>query len=121
MAAYRVIHRGFSYEERSSRRVYILDCTMAYDLLIINSFFKKNDDHLVTFKSGSTRTQIDFFLMRAHNRREDKDCKVTASECLIMQHRLLVLAVRIKSLKRKRRRVADCKVRWWNLTGGEYE
>ena len=35
--------------------------------MIANSQFKKKDDHLVTFRSGITKNQIDFFLIRASN------------------------------------------------------
>jgi len=35
----------------------------------------------VTFNIGSTRTQIDYFLIGANSRRLCKDCKVIPSEC----------------------------------------
>ena len=63
---------------------------------MVNSFFKKKEDHLVTFKSGSTKTQIDYFLTRADSRRLCKDCKMIPSEYLGTQHRLLVLDVELK-------------------------
>jgi len=77
---------------------------MAYELLVVNSFFKKNEDHLVMFKSGSVKTQIDYFLTRAGSRRFCKDCKVIPSKYIGTQHRL-VLDVKFKGSKRKMRRV----------------
>jgi len=65
------------------------------------------EDHLVTFRSGSVKTQIDFFLTRADSRRICKDCKVIPSEFLGSQHRLLVLDVEIKCLRWRKRRVVD--------------
>jgi len=85
--------------------------------LIVNSYFKKKDEHLVTFKSGSTRTQIDYFLLRANSRRMGKDCKVIPSECLTMQHKLLVTNMVIRSPKRRKKTTRDFRVKWWNLTG----
>jgi len=83
---------------------------------VVNSPFKKNEDHLVTFKSGSRKTQIDYFLIRADSRRFCKDCKVIPSEYLGTQHRLLVLDVKFKCSKWKKRSVGDPGVKWWNLT-----
>ena len=93
----------------------ILEFAVAYDLTIINCYFKKREEHLITFKSGSTRTQIDYFLMRMKDRRMCRDCKVILSVCLTMQHRLLVIDVEIRSAIRRRRTIRVYKVKWWNL------
>jgi len=119
---YDTAHGGFGYGERNNGRVAVLDFAVAYELLVVNSYFKKKEDHLiifksgslktqidyfliradsrrlckdckVIFKSGSLKTQIDYFLIRADNRRLCKDCKVIPSEYLGSQHRLLVLDV----------------------------
>ena len=79
--------------ERNNGGVSVLDFAVAYELVVVNSFFKKKEDHLVTFKSGLSRTQIDYFLIRADNCRFCKDCKVIPSEYLGTQHRLLVCGV----------------------------
>ena len=84
---------------------------------IVNSYFKIREEHLVTFKSGSARTQINYFLVRANSRRWCRDCKVLPSECLTMQHRLLVLDMEIRGAIRKQRKVGVYKVKWWNLKG----
>jgi len=94
----------------------MLDFAVAYELLVVNSFFKKKDDHLVTFRSGSLKTQIDYFLMRTDSRRFNKDCKVIPSKCLRTQHRLLALDVEFKYPKWKKKRVRDLRVKWWTLT-----
>ena len=46
----------------------LLDFAVAFDLMIVNSLFKKKVDHLVTFRSGNSKTQIDFFLTIAGTR-----------------------------------------------------
>ena len=53
----------------------------------------------MTFKSDFIKTQIDYFLIRADNRRLCKDYKVIPSEYLGTQHRLLVLDVEFKCSK----------------------
>ena len=94
----------------------LLDFVVAFDLTVVNSLFKKKDEHLVTFRSGSCRTQIDYFLIRANHRRECKDCKVIPSEWLGTQHKLLVMDLMIKNFKVKKRGRGDVRIRWWNLT-----
>ena len=78
---YGAAHGMFGYGERNNGGVYVLDSAVVYEMLVANSF-KKNEEHLVTFKSGPTRTQIDYFLIRENNRRLCKDCKVILSEWL---------------------------------------
>ena len=65
---YDMAHGGFGFLERNNGGVSILDFAVAYKLSAVNSYFKKKEDHLVTFKIGNVRTQIDYFLVRANNR-----------------------------------------------------
>ena len=67
---------------------------------------------MVTFKSGSTKTQIVYFLIKADNRRFCKDCKVIPSEYLGTQHKLFVLDVELKCSKWKKRSIGDPAVKW---------
>jgi len=101
---------GFGYGERNSDGVLIFDFAVAYELSIVNSYFRKKEEHLVTFKSGNTRTQIHYFLVRENSRRLCKDCKVISIECLATQHMSLVMDVAIRSLIRQKRRVRFLKL-----------
>lgn len=74
--------------------------------MIVNSYFKK-ENHLVILKSGTTKTQIDCFLIRVKNQRICKYYNVFPSEHLGTQNRLLVVDVEIKSSHRKKRSVRD--------------
>ena len=76
------MHGGFGFGEKNSGGLAILDFAIAYHLTIINSLFKKNENNLVTFGSGNSKTQIDYFLIRANHRRMCEDCKVIHSEFL---------------------------------------
>jgi len=114
---YETVHGGFGFSKRNSGEMSILDFAVAYDLAIVNSYFKKKKEHLITFKSGSTRTQIDYLLMRTNDKRMCRDCKVIPSECLTTQHRSLVMDVEIRSSMRRKRTVGVYKIKWWNLIG----
>ena len=108
-------HGGFGYRERNNGGVFVMDFAVTYELLVVDSYFKKKEDHLVTFRSGSIKTQMDYFLIRADSRRLYKDYKVMPSEYLGTQHRLLVLDMEFKCSKWKKRSVGDPRVKWWNL------
>ena len=66
---YDTAHGDFGYGERNNGGVSILNFAVGYELLVANSYFKRTDDHLVTFKSYITNTQIDYFFIRTNNRK----------------------------------------------------
>jgi hypothetical protein len=66
----------------------VLDFTVAFDLMIANTFFRKRESHLVTFSSGQHCSQIDFVLARRKDKRACLDCKVILGECVVSQHKL---------------------------------
>jgi len=113
---YHTSHGSFGYGEINNGGVFVLDFAIALELLVVNLFFKKKETHLVTFKSGSMKTQIDYFVTRADNMRLCKDYKVIPSEYLGTQRRLLVLDVELKCSKWKKRSIEERRVKWWNLT-----
>ena len=45
-----------------------MDFAIAFDLVVTNTFYIKEDEHLITFKSGSNKSQIDYFLVRSIDR-----------------------------------------------------
>ena len=72
---------------------------------------------MITYKSGSSKTQIDFLLMRKGDRITCKDCKVIPREGLANQHRLLVMDVHIKKERKKNKTLKCPRTRWWDLKG----
>jgi hypothetical protein len=71
-----------------------LNFAVAYDLLIANTLFRKRESHLVTFRSGQHSSQVDFILATRENRRACFDCKVLPRECVVPQHKLVVVDFR---------------------------
>lgn len=59
---YETIRGGFGPQNEARKR--ISDFSVASDLRIINTFFKKRDEHLITFKTGSNKSQIDYLVIR---------------------------------------------------------
>ena len=65
---YREVHGGMGYgrPEPDVEGERILEYTLAFDLLLGNTCFKKCDSHLITYKSGNIAMQIDFILCHNH-------------------------------------------------------
>ena len=83
----------------------MLEFALAKELVIVNSIFGKNDEHLITYKSGGHATQIDYCLIRKVDRSSCLDCKVVLGTEMRTQHRLLVLVFRM------RRKIAEKKIK----------
>ena len=55
------IHGGCGFGKRNEGGETILEfANKAYDLALTNTFLKKRAEHLITFKSGENKTQIDY-------------------------------------------------------------
>jgi hypothetical protein len=84
------IHGGFGYESTNQEGEGILNFTLAYDLIVANTLFRKRVSHLVTFSSGQHCNQIDFIIARREDRHTCLDCKVIPGECVVPQHKLVI-------------------------------
>ena len=68
----------------------VVDFGKRMDLAIVNTYFKKKDEHRVTYKSGGKSTQVDYMMCRRRNLKEMCNCKVIVNECVAKQHRMVV-------------------------------
>uniref|UniRef100_A0A1S3X601 Craniofacial development protein 2-like n=1 Tax=Nicotiana tabacum TaxID=4097 RepID=A0A1S3X601_TOBAC len=73
---YTEVYNDFGFGERNGGGTSLLDFAKAFELVIANSSFPKQEEHLVTFQSSVEKTQIGYFLLRRGNRRLCEDCKV---------------------------------------------
>ena len=90
------------------------------DLAIVNTYFKKKDEHRVTYKSGGKSTQVDYVMCRRRNLKEMCDCKVILNECVAKQHRMVVCKIFLMVKKKKADKVKT-KIRWWKLKETSYQ
>ena len=90
------------------------------DLAIVNTYFKKKDEHRVTYKSGGKSTQVDYVMCRRRNLKEMCDCKVILNECVAKQHRMVVCKMALMVKKKKAEKVKP-KIRWWKLKETSYQ
>jgi hypothetical protein len=75
------VYGGFRYGSRNQEGEGILNCALAYDLIVANTLFRKRVSHLVTFSNGQHCSQIDFILARREDRHACLDCKVIPGVC----------------------------------------
>ncbi|XP_009768764.2 uncharacterized protein [Nicotiana sylvestris] len=80
---YDEVHDGFGFGVRNEGGTSLLDFAKAFDPILANSCFQKKEEHLVTFRSKVSRTQIDYLLLMRGDRGLCTDCKVISSECLL--------------------------------------
>ena len=84
----------------------------------MNTYYKKRENHLVTYNSGGRRSQIDFIMLRKEYTKECKNCKVLPKEAITTQHRVLIAELEVKAT-RKRRVEGRKMIRWWKLKNNE--
>ena len=109
------IHGGWGVGEKNEEGERVTDFAMAFVLSIVNTFFEKRPNHLVTCKSGGRQSQIDLLMCRRQQLNEVKNCKVINGESVAAQHRVLVLDWEIKCSKRRIPEQVTPKIKWWRL------
>ena len=96
---------GTRYKEGSM----VVDFAKKMDLEIVNTYFKKNDEHRVTYKSGEKSTQVDYVMCRRRNLKAMCDCKVIVNECVAKHHRMVVCKMVLMVEKNKSTESKRCK------------
>ncbi|KAI5099189.1 hypothetical protein C0J45_11328 [Silurus meridionalis] len=105
----------YGFKERNLEGQMVVDFAKRMEMAVVNTYFKKKEDHRVTYKSGGRFTQVDYGLCRRCNLKEIGDCKVLAGDSVARQHRMVVCRM-VWEVKKKRRRVrTERRIRWWKL------
>ena len=99
---------------RNKKESMVLDFPKRMDLAIINAYFKKKNEHRVTYKSGGKSTQADYVMHKRRNLKQMCDCKVIVNKCVAKQHRMVVCKMALMVKKKKAEKVMP-KIRWWKL------
>ena len=115
---YEEVHGGHGIGLPNPEGIVIMDFATAYQLRIVNTMFTKLPNHLVTYNSGNSQSQIDFILVRSTHMREVMDCKTLPGEQVTSQHRTVVMKLNIKKSKKRRERLVK-RIRWWKLKDRE--
>ena len=81
----------------------VVDFAKRIDLAIVNTYFKKIDEHRVTYKSEGKSTQEDYVMYR-RNLKEMCNFKVILNEGVAKQHRMVVCKMALMVKKKKQRK-----------------
>ena len=113
VTGYSGVHGGFSYGDRNNEGERVLDFADSLGYRVMNTYFKKDVEKLVTYESGGNRTIIDYVLVNTDSKIRVKDVKAIPGEETLTQHRLLVMDASFCAVEEKRK--AMKKVRLWRL------
>ena len=58
------VYGGHGLGVRNEEGIKIMDFATAYQMRLMNTYYKKRENHLVTYNSGGRRSQIDFIMLR---------------------------------------------------------
>merc|ERR1712179_890452 len=107
----------FTIGDRNTDGEELLQLCQQNNLKILNTWFEKQEKHLITYVSGDSESQIDFILMRKEKESviKVKDCKTFPSEQCATQHKLLCADFLITDFKRPKRRRGEKKIKIWKL------
>ena len=72
----------YGVRERNEEGQRIVDFAKRIDMAVLNTYFKKKEEHRVTYQSGGRCTQVDYVLCRRSQLKEVVDCKVFAGSVL---------------------------------------
>ena len=81
------------------------------NMAVGNTLFKKRASHLVTYETGPSKTQVDYFLVRS-NQKLLKDKKVLPSDDYLSQPKPLVCEFKIRKVKDPRRKFVPRRMIW---------
>src|SRR3989441_10409706 len=81
------------YEERNTEGETLLEFADAMKLVILNTWFTKNEPKKVTYESGGNKTVVDYMLVRKCDLAKVTDINVITSEKCVQQHKLLVCKI----------------------------
>ena len=99
---------------RNKEESMVVDFVKRMDLAIVNTYFKKKNEHRMTHKSGGKSTQVDYVMCRRRDLKEMCNCQVMVNECVAKQHRIVVCKMALMVKKEKAEKVKP-KIRWWKL------
>ncbi|VDO18556.1 unnamed protein product [Heligmosomoides polygyrus] len=107
-------HGGFGSRNADGER--ILEYAESHSLTIVNTVSRKRDSHLISYYSGSSKSQIDFVLVKDRDRRIVTEAKIVQYETVAPQHRPLICTLIIAPPRLKQ--IEQCgaaRIKWWRM------
>ena len=114
-AGYEEVLGRYGFGDRNAEGEPVLDLCKNHDLRVLNTYFKKPREKLITYKSGELSTQLDLILMRKKRGIVVTDCYAAPGEACLTQHRPVCAILYCKDYRRTRR-VPIKRIKLWKLT-----
>ena len=105
----------YGLKERNVEGQMVVDFAKRMEMAVLNTYFRKKEEHMVTYKSGGRCTQVDYVMCRRSHLKEIGDCKVVAGDSVARQHRMVVCRMALEVKKKRKRVRTEKKIRWWKL------
>src|SRR5664279_4742913 len=113
------VHGGYGFGSRNVEGEMLLEFADAMDLVVANTWFKKDGGKLVTYESGGRRTVVDYFRIRKKHRKVVRNVNVIQGEACIMQHKLLLCVLDLSGQVRNKKEPFMSRYRVWKLKEAE--
>lgn len=100
----------------------ILEFAEAHDLMVANTYFKKQPSHLIMYKSRNDITQIDYWLLWKTDLHLITNSKVIPLNPMAPQHQLLIMDACININQwQVPRTTGPPKIKWWQISVAKRE
>ena len=106
------VHRGNGVGKRNAEGKRLLEFCDERELCVASTWFKKTDKRKITYSAEGCGTEIDFVLVEKKYRKYVRDVKVIPWE---LQHRLVVVYLNKKVLKKVVRKERIIRRKIWKL------
>ena len=100
-AGYKNIMGAYGYGNQNDG-VFLLDICENHNRRIANSYFRKDGEKLITYKSGNISTQLDLILWRSRRDVNLINCKAIPGEECLTHHRFVRADFKIQNFQRKK-------------------
>ncbi|XP_068203586.1 craniofacial development protein 2-like [Palaemon carinicauda] len=108
------VHGSHGIGERNPEGESVVNFALSFGMVIVNTFFKKKREHLITYSSQGRCSQIGYFLYKRIKPVEFTNCKVIPGDYVAPQHRLLCMELGLKR-ERKAKAKGIRKIKWYKL------
>src|SRR5206468_9833982 len=100
---YEGVHGGKGYGVRNAEGERLLEFADAMKLVVLNTWFTKNESKKVSYESGGNKTVVDYMFVRRCDLAKVSDINVSGSEECVQQHKLLICKIDLhESVKKKK-------------------
>ncbi|XP_068229599.1 craniofacial development protein 2-like [Palaemon carinicauda] len=113
------VHGGWGVGKRNDEGERVIDFAVAFDLAMINSFFGKKINRLITYSSDGRESQIDLLLCKRDHVTEVRNCKVINGEGVAAHQRLVVIDCRLRNCRRSKKSRMNLRIKWRKLKEAE--